>query len=273
MVGLDALYAQYRAGVLKRKKFEELLCGQLLTHVRRKNSPEFLSDLYPALRRAIDAYKDTGASFEAYVLSKLYWAAKGCRPRELSRSAAEGVFWKDRALEARERQGEYSEALPGETLEIGKNKPLSSPRQLLFLALKSYLYVSDEFISRMAPVIGIEPGRLADMIDTLRSMRLKQDTERQALTERIESQHYRCVLYAEQVKSAPAGSPSRERAESRLAKAEKRREAMRRRRAAMGANATNRQIAEVLGIPKGTVDSNLYALKQKFKALLQQQAR
>jgi IS30 family transposase len=51
----------------------------------------------------------------------------------------------------------------------------------------------------------------------------------------------------------------------RLVKAKKRLESMRKRLAALKAEASNRQVAALLGVPKGTIDSNLYAIKTRYK--------
>jgi hypothetical protein len=49
--------------------------------------------------------------------------------------------------------------------------------------------------------------------------------------------------------------------EERLERARKRYKAMRKRLGGIRMNASNRIVAEVLGIPKGTVDSGLFAIK------------
>ncbi|MDR2494661.1 MAG: hypothetical protein LBD24_05495 [Spirochaetaceae bacterium] len=274
MTDIDALYARYRAGALDRKQFEEQLCRRLIEHQKKAKGPVrakdghagLISDLYPALRRAIDAYKEVGSSFEAYIFSKMYWASRGCRTRELKHAVAESVFWTDRALESRDRQGGYLEEPFSEPFALSDHAIISNPRQILFLILKSYWYLSDDFIERAAPVIGIDAARLTEMVRKLREMRITRDVERRGLQERLERQRYRCMLYADRVKDAPEGSAARARAERRLAKARERCEAMQKRRAAMSESATNRQVACVLGIPKGTVDSNLYTLKQRHKS-------
>jgi DNA-directed RNA polymerase specialized sigma24 family protein len=40
---------------------------------------------------------------------------------------------------------------------------------------------------------------------------------------------------------------------------------MRRRLRSIRLDPSNRQVAEVLGVPKGTIDSNLYAVKSKWR--------
>ena len=52
---------------------------------------------------------------------------------------------------------------------------------------------------------------------------------------------------------------------SRLAKARLRLAAMRKRLAGIRPDATNRQIAELIGLSKGTIDAALFTLKKRWK--------
>jgi hypothetical protein len=52
-----------------------------------------------------------------------------------------------------------------------------------------------------------------------------------------------------------------------LEKSKLRIKALRKRLGAIRLDATNRQVAEILGVPKGTVDSSLYAIKSRQKNL------
>jgi hypothetical protein len=141
--------------------------------------------------------------------------------------------------------------------------PVSNPRQVLVLLLKSYYYVSEDFISRIAPAIGIETEKLTKMIDLLRKRRLERDEHIRELRERLHSQYYRCITFERRLLAAAEGS-SREAAMRRcLTKSKQRLTAIRNRLRTIRLDATNRQVAEILGVPKGTIDSSLFAVKLK----------
>ena len=64
--------------------------------------------------------------------------------------------------------------------------------------------------------------------------------------------------------NAQSGTEHHEKMRKRLERAKKRIKAMRKRLNGMRLSASNRLIAEILGIPRGTVDSSLFAIKNRL---------
>jgi hypothetical protein len=153
---------------------------------------------------------------------------------------------------------EYSE-------EPAAVKPVKNPRQILMLILKCYYSASDDFIQRAAPLAGVEAERLHLLVDELRRMRLGRDQEIRDLKARIACQYYRCISFEDRMLAAPENSAHRAEMTARLEKARKRLNCMRKRLKGMRKEATNKEISKVTGIPKGTIDSSIYALKWKWK--------
>jgi FixJ family two-component response regulator len=85
------------------------------------------------------------------------------------------------------------------------------------------------------------------------------------MQERIYSQFYRCIVYERRLAAMPENSALVLKMQMRLEKARLRLAAMRKRFAGIRPDATNRQIAELIGISKGTVDCSLHALKARWK--------
>jgi hypothetical protein len=87
---LSDLYQLYITEKLSKKDFEGMIFQHLLDnseHFRifrgnRERWSDFLSWLYPRLVKAIDLYRDLGSSFDAYITSLVYSAAKEYRCRE-----------------------------------------------------------------------------------------------------------------------------------------------------------------------------------------------
>jgi hypothetical protein len=132
------------------------------------------------------------------------------------------------------------------------------------LILKCYYLLSDDFIERAAPVVGLKSSQLKLMVEKVRKQRIHHDDRLHSLRERIYCQFYRCVILEKRLKVTPANSIHAAKLKSRLERSRTRLEKMRKRLAGIRIYASNLEIAATLGIPKGTIDSNLYALKARW---------
>ncbi|MDR1574788.1 MAG: hypothetical protein LBS37_02175 [Treponema sp.] len=279
-LSLNKLYSQYTEGSLDRKKFEGLIFQAVLEnihhfnlyHWKREDRDDFVSWLYPRLSNAVDTYRDTGASFETFIGGVIRWSAKEYRARMADNKIAEYATWTIRAadLYTGQIEPEYSVCESPSAAEYSLPADPSAPdltktpRQLLMLILKCYYYVSDDFVDRIAPMAGIEKECLKKMIDELRERRLKHDKVLSDMKERIHCQFFRCIVYEKRLAAMPENSAAAIRMKSRLQKARIRLAAMRKRLAGIRPDASNRQIAEVVGVSKGTVDASLHAVKARW---------
>ena len=115
---LSDLHRLYLMMELPKKSLEGMIFQHLLNNFERFRAfkgdwdrwNEFLSWLYPRLSRAIDLYRDTGSSFDAYIGSLVRKAAKEYRCRECEHYLTEYVCWRARAEEMVlfENEPEYS---------------------------------------------------------------------------------------------------------------------------------------------------------------------
>ena len=263
---LSELHRRYAEGNLRKKDFEAGIFQYLLDNPDRyrifegnKNRwNEFLSWLYPRLARAIDLYRDVGSSFDAYITGLIHSAFREYRCREADHRMTEYACWQARAQEMSVCESEC------EYLECRDDTPIPDgikPRQVLLLLLKSYYLVSDEFVNRVARAIGMKTEAVMKMIDELRKRRSEKEIEILELRDRLHCQHYRCLAYEKRMNAAQAGTEYRKKMEARYERARQRFHAMKKRLGSMRIDASNRMIADVIGIPKGTVDSGLFAIK------------
>jgi len=146
------------------------------------------------------------------------------------------------------------------TEEETGQKPVN-PRQLLILILKCCYYVSDDFLQRAAPRLGIPGEELDRMVSFLRKLREKREQCNALLQEQVNYQFYRCMFYEKTLKSLPENSVSAQRVRDRLERGRGRLANMRERLAKRIPDPSNHQIAKLLGLSKGTVDSVLYRLR------------
>ena len=271
---LSDFYRLYIEGNLPKKIFEGRIFQHLLNNFEkfrmfggnRERWNDFLSWLYPRFARAIDLYRDLGSSFDAYITGLVNSAAREYRFRESDHNITEYVCWRAKAEEniLCEKEPEYLEEKNTASIPDDIN-----PKQILFLLLKSYFFVSNEFIGQVAKAIGMDVKVVQGMIDELRERRAEKEADIMDLRERIHSQHYRCLAYEKRMLNAQPGTEHHEMLRKRLERARKRFKTMRKRLCGMRMSASNRMIAEILGIPRGTVDSSLFAIRNRLASSLE----
>ncbi len=260
-----------------------------------EDGAELLLSFYPRIRRLINRYKPTGSSFEAYLRTTLRWqlrsiarghAARTLRDRvasspgvteEICGEAQSGDEFTDsvesttprpprpraRTVSKRRRAahrpsvlGLNPPAMAGEGLTPGE------AQRLLLMFLKSSDSLSEEHVIRIAEVVGCEPEWLEQCRE-----RLAESAHRYAPREqKFRSQRDRAwfaMRYADERLTEAVG-------EERPALIEKRERLHDRYcRAVSGlkriAHApTHAQIADVLGVQKGTIDSSVFTAKREL---------
>jgi len=257
---------------MNRKTLEGLIFQYLLDNFERyrlfrgdrEKWIDFVSWLYPRLSRAIDYYKENGASFDAYISAIVQWSCKEYRTREAEHYATEFACWKARAEEMAvcSTEPEYSDDPEPKVLF-----PLLDikPRHILILLLKSYYFVDDDMLNKVSASTGVSKEKLRKMIDTLHQLRSKREEKIHDLQERFHSQYYRCIAFEKRLSSTYEGTAKHEKLKSCLDRAHKRYGAIGKRLGGIRKDATNQQVAEILNIPRGTVDSALHSIREKWK--------
>jgi len=263
---LNGMFNDYLLGRISRKELEGGIFVYIKTNPRRFSisllrddvRDDFISWLYPRLSRAVDHYIDQGSCFDAYITSMVRLSAKEYGLRKKEHRIIEKTWWNARALEMEvaEEEPEYLEAEP-------VPKKVSNPRQILMLLLKSYYFLSDAHLEKIAPSLGLKKEELFHMVDKLRILRVQREEMINALKERVHGQFYRCLAFEKRMQAAPYHSAHWFKMKRCLETARKRLVSMRSRLHAMRIEASNEQVAGIMGVAKGTVDSNLHAVWKK----------
>jgi DNA-directed RNA polymerase specialized sigma24 family protein len=268
---LNDLYEQYTAGSLEKKDFEGAIFKKIQDNVRRfgllglnrEDGDDFISWLYLRISRAINAYQDTGSSFETYIGNLVHLSAKEYRSRQIRGFFQEASAWIAHIpdMYACEHEAEYH--------EYGTEDPqnrfkLKNPRQLLILILKCSGHISPDFLEKIAPQLGMDSQTLFQMTGRLKEQREKRERDLLLMRERVNRQFYRCILFEKKLQSAEAGSIISQRLEKKLEQGRERLFKTRNRLIRTRLDPSNRQIAQLLGVSKGTVDSVLYNLKTRY---------
>jgi hypothetical protein len=264
---LSKLMTRYSLGLVSRKELEGRVFEFVMDNHKEfrpykwteEDYRDFVCSFYPRLSRAIDNYRETGSSFDAYISSMVRWGIRETRTRKMDRHIAEYACWEAKARDeaaVQETEEVYNEPEPafGEVI---------NPRQVLVLLLKSYRYMSQDFLERISPALNMDIEKIKDLIDGLRGLRLKREQDIRALQERIYTQFYRCIVFEKKLKSAVRDSARHETLRIRLIRGRKRLQSMRERLAKMKTAASNKQVAQILETAKGTVDSHMFNFKVK----------
>jgi hypothetical protein len=276
---MNSIYSEYLAGNIKRENFEGLVFSYLVNnrektcirHWKQGDYEDFISWFYPRLSKSIDLYKEKGSSFEAFLNKYILVSAKEYHVRSTTNAVIEYSAWSARISDMYvfEEHPIYfnnntEEAITGMIID---KKGRRNTRRILALILKCYYYVSDDFVEKIAPLIGVDVKELKDMLNKIRKIRREKDDSIYLMKERIYCQFYRCIVYEKRLSMIQENTMAYGRLQFRLEKARQRLERMRKRMTTIRKDATNKQIAEVIGITKGTVDASLYRLKAKWEIM------
>ena len=264
---LSKLLTRYSMGLISRKELEGHIFKFILDNHQEfrpyrwdeEEYVDFACAFYPRFSQAIDNYRETGSTFDAYISSLVHWGIRETRSRQTDRRIAEYAWWETRALDeaaVHEEEDMYNEPEPA-------FEKVVNPRQVLALLLKSYHYMSQDFLERICPALNMSLDKLKDLVDGLRELRLKREQEIQALQERIHTQFYRCIIFEKKLRRSAPDSALHEKLRNRLSRGRKRLQSMRNRLAMAKLAASNRQVAQVLESAKGTIDAHLFSLKGK----------
>jgi DNA-directed RNA polymerase specialized sigma24 family protein len=273
---LNDLYSQYSEKKIKRCEFEGMLFQYLiknqektcLSHWKYDEYEDFLSWFYSDIHRAIDIYLETGASFESYISTVMRTAAKKYRITTSTNRLIEYSAWSVHVPELYvfEETPVYSYECQEDAISkiIHDHRGRKNPKQLLALILKCYYYISDDFLDRIALNTGIDREMLKEMIDKIRAIRQKKDDEIFLMKERIYCQYYRCIVYEKRLLYTPENSAAYLKLKKQSERSRERLENMRKRFSNVRTDASNREIAEAIGVTKGTVDATFYKLRTRL---------
>ena len=282
---INDFYRQYKTGNIEIEKLESKIfkivadnpAAYGLEQWDREDYRDFVSWLYPRIRNAVSVYVDTGASFDVYLTRIVKISAKEYKSRKTERSLTEYAAWAAKVPEMYIHQEEPDYL--GNVMEHENNfekiketdlfkDQARNPRQILILILKCYCYISDDFIEKAASLAGVTKEKLKEMVTKMKEIRAKKDEKTRDLKERVHCQFYRCIVYEKRLEYLPKNSINALKLEKRLKKARIRYESMRRHLSSTRITATNGEVAKIIGISKGAVDSHLYSIKARWNDII-----
>ncbi|MDR0663733.1 MAG: hypothetical protein LBF80_06635 [Spirochaetaceae bacterium] len=267
---LTAFYRRYKAKEIGARELEAYMfkhfldsfdCKYGLYFASKDDRTDFLCWFYPVMRRAIDRYDEGVSSFDAYVATTLRFAYKSYRQKKKNHADAENSYREtlDRELMLYDPGPAYED-----TVELPSNYHATEPNYILLVLLKSYYYVSEELLYKAAPAVGIGYEILCNMVDTLHCLQFKKIEKLRRLIRYSHSLHYRCINYERQLAEKKESWPLYGQVSRRLEQGRRRLINLREQLKFTHIEATNNNLARVLGIPKGTIDSRWAQIKNKM---------
>jgi hypothetical protein len=272
------IYESYKNGGMDKRSFENHVFKHLFSerqscghYLNGEDYADFIAGSYQRISGAIDRYVPReGVSFGAFLGTTVKFMFRQYVRQKKICETRERIYWRSAAVVNACCNGYDSgeNSLPelfNETCVLpAENKVKLKPQQILVLLLKSYNFADMELLEKLAPRLNYSAAELFGMIEKIRSERREKDAKLQALNLRCQRTYFRYAacetqLYATE-KSDPEYSRLREKLKQRRLRLFRLRNVIKSRRVP----ATNKQVAGLLKIPKGTVDSILFSLKRRY---------
>ncbi len=234
---------------------------------------EFYVFIHPRLIRLLDRFRDQGKPFESYLWTVLNWQlrnfARDRKRGQMSWNVSLRVQPGEAAASdgfADVREEPLAEAIRGSSCFARLIRSAADRRNFLFLALKCARLIDSENSPALAALAGVTPETLASLVTSLQEMGEARLTRHGVFCCR-RNRAYAQIRLLETELQSEVEAERRATLEAALAKARRRMRLAMQRMARVGLSPTNREIARVLGVPKGTVDSGLYWLKRKLASV------
>jgi len=237
---------------------------------------EFLCRFYPRIPSMIFRFKYQGKPFESYLNVTLKWQLKTFISRKLKANTEQKVFTcRNFWATEEERYGAVAEIPPSfspklrETLQIGKNDKIKDPaisKRLLYLTLKGLTKDNISLVEHVANLTGYDRKWLFHCLEALENKRELKISRLKKLQSKRNSQFFK--IYRIHRKLLHESEPAKkllladklliEKKRLQLAISEIR---------SIPLAPTHQDIADVLKVPKGSIDSGIYYLKNALRKI------
>jgi hypothetical protein len=245
---------------------------------------EFFCFFYPKIAGLVRRFVYRGKPFEAFLRVTMKWQLRTFSSRRSYDRLREQVlsddsFWATEVAEGwgdgdtKDDTSSYGtlrvDPAARRILKIDSNDRICDRvirRRFLFLVLAGAATITRRMIRRAAQLTGDDPEWLEARIEELRRRLLDRSRRIKELRERRNTHFFRIYCIQEQIGLSPEVTSRRLLARA-MAKEQRRLAATLDEISRIPATPTHRDIAEILGVPKGSVDSGLFYLRNALSAL------
>ena len=277
MESLNALVAYYQNTGLGLGEIVNRLALRIYNYPLGKRQAseddcgEFYLYFYPRLIRTLGRFQDRGKPFEWYFNSVLRWHYKVyCsrkRKDQIRWAVAKSVLFWELPESGSALPAPGLSVAPGETVipfdRFGCSRENTCRKRVLLLALKNVRHLDDCAIRWISGFAGVEEDHLVALVERLRANLYKQELRLHKLYQRQNKIFMRIFLFQRDL--LWEGDPE-VKAKLALSLCELRRvlRSVQRKIRRVRLHPSNREIAELLQIPKGTIDTSLYWLRRQL---------
>jgi len=232
---------------------------------------DFYLYFQPRLLRLLGRFQDLGKPFESYLCAVLGWQLRNfARERRRGERKWSATLRLDTADPVRESapEDERVRSYPRLTPQVlAVIRTGADRRNFLFLLLKCARHIDREKAEALAPLTSVPAAKMLALASSLAESRAHRDRRLAIFVERRNRAFCLARLLEGELRYE-TDPCRRQEMERRLASANKRMAMAMTRMSRVAVAPTNREIAESLGVPKGTVDSGLCVLKRKLAAAM-----
>jgi hypothetical protein len=233
---------------------------------------EFLLSFYPRIDRILQRYKTRGIRFEAYLQSCFAWHMKTYLSGKILKKRQEKIIYRESCesySRSRITDWEVHEEDPGPLLapprpHTPNAEQLKETLKIILLTLKCADELTDSFINRIALRLGTHSAFVFHLIEILRTT-MRGRTERIKYLKEKRRQCYFRIRYFMEARQVCRDRFRAAELEKKILRERKRFEAALRSLSATPRGASHSDIARILGIPKGTIDSGFFYIRMVEK--------
>ncbi|MFQ3619544.1 MAG: hypothetical protein SNJ78_01235 [Spirochaetales bacterium] len=259
--GSDALI---RAIVLFVYRFP--LCCNNCTE---EDCASFLLSFYSRIPFLIEHYQEHGKGFEAYLKSCLKWHLKTYLKSRFKESQAQKILLEEYKIapNCRVKEDGFMEEIREPVYPLTchttskKVKKDFEGKKLLLLSLKAAYDLEDPSIEKIADCIGIHKEVFFHLIEVSRSTLLTKEERIKELSEKRDLLFFRITTLQNELHRCTK-EECKVKLEKRLCHHQKMYRSLMRKIRNIHLSPSNKKLAEILGMPKGSIDSTLYYLKK-----------
>ncbi len=280
-----ALLISYRNGSTDKKELVEAISMFVYKFPMRvykwkeDDCSDFFSYFFPKISKMIETFEIRDIPFEAYLVKTLKlqiktFAAKKTAYEISMRILRNKEFWEHEnqgdspfcSESGTEYKGSESGIISGFLSDIlshskpGITRDSTLKKRMLMLTLKNMQAVQESEIAAVSAILDCDSKWLLSAIESLNNMRMEKTGRRKMLDERRNRHFCRLCMLHENFCMA-ASLEEKEKLYSDIARAKSSIDKIARKIDMIPTGPTHQDIAEVMNIPKGSVDSGLFYLK------------
>ncbi|MBN2618295.1 MAG: hypothetical protein JXR64_08305 [Spirochaetales bacterium] len=276
---LESAFKNYKEGTLEKEKFKNTVIEYAYSQVLKDKyieAGDFIMTFIPKCDYIVDSYNEELASFTHYINKHIKWLMFSFSKNyviERDKSDAYNTHYVTEFKEnlyVMEENCEYKISPDAQkilSIKDGKILKDASRKRLEIFTLKNARNLSPEYIELIAPLLNRTVDWLYDIKEKLETICEKRVANRDYLQLRYNR------LFIEITKDQKRILESQDIYEKdilgkRILEKTRIRDAIKEKIEFRNCGPKNEEIAKMLGIPKGTVDSSLFYMKKSLQSLL-----